>query len=186
MNKFNGRVFVDFLSKEECQTLLDFAISSDLWTGAGDPIYNNRVIHFLQCPENSDIRNKAIEIRNKIKETILKEYNFDNIYEDNMIIVRWYKDMFQPPHADSYNPDGSKNGCSWRDFGVVIYLNDDYSGGRTYYTKYGIEVTPKAGTIVIHPSDLDHNHGVTKIDGNIRYTLASFWTKNINYANMLQ
>ncbi len=186
MNKFNARVFVDFLSKEECELLLTFAKNTDMWSNGGDPIYNNRVIHLIQYQHDEEIRSKIVEIRNRIKEAIIKEYKFEDIYEDTVQIVRWYEDMFQPPHADACNPDGSDNGLTFREIGSVIYLNDEYSGGKTYYTKYGIEVTPKAGTLIMHPSDLDHNHGVTEIKSDMRYTLASFWTKDVKFANILQ
>lgn len=185
VNKFNGRVFVDFLSKEECELFLAFAKDTDMWADGGDPIYNNRIIHLINYKNDDDVKAKSIEVRDRIKEAIIKEYKFENIYEDTIQIVRWYEDLFQPPHADACNPDGSDNGLTFREIGAVIYLNDNYDGGKTYYTKYGIEVTPKAGTLIMHPSDLDHNHGVTTIKGNIRYTMASFWTKDITFANVL-
>ena len=28
----------------------------------------------------------------------------------------------------------------------------------------------------MHPGDPEHLHGVTKIEGGMRYTIASFWT----------
>ena len=71
MNKFNARVFVDFLSKEECELLLTFAKNTDMWTNGGDPIYNNRIIHLIQYHHDDEIRSKVIEIRNRIKEAII-------------------------------------------------------------------------------------------------------------------
>jgi hypothetical protein len=58
-------------------------------------------------------------------------------------------------------------------YGVVIYLNDNYEGGEIYYPELNITIKPKARSIIIHPAGLAH--GVTTIKGNnTRYILSSF------------
>lgn len=42
------------------------------------------------------------------------------------------------------------------DYGIVIYYNDDYSGGEIVYPELDIEYKPKAGSLVVHKSDIFH------------------------------
>jgi hypothetical protein len=67
-------------------------------------------------------------------------------------------------------------GYEHRAYGSIIYLNDTYEGGHTYYKNFNHEVTPKAGALAVHPGDSEHLHGVTEIKDGMRYTIASFWT----------
>jgi hypothetical protein len=83
--------------------------------------------------------------------------------------------MSQPPHADDMT-DTNISGFEHRSFGSIIYLNNDYLGGHTYYPNFDIEIIPEAGKLAVHPGDPNHLHGVTKIENGIRYTVASFWT----------
>jgi hypothetical protein len=38
-----------------------------------------------------------------------------------------------------------------------------------------MQITPEMGKLAVHPGDVDHLHGVTKIEENVRYTIAFFW-----------
>jgi hypothetical protein len=111
-----------------------------------------------------------------VKDFITKEYNLEeDIIPDIVSLCRWFPGMEQPPHADDMTNSDVK-GFEHRVFGAIIYLNDNYEGGKTFYPGHGIEITPKAGLLAVHPGDPEHLHGVTKIEGTVRYTIASFWT----------
>lgn len=58
--------------------------------------------------------------------------------------------------------------------GFVIYLNDDYSGGEIYYPNLDIDIKASSGSLVIHPSDVLHTHGVRKVLSGVRYTMTMF------------
>jgi len=62
-------------------------------------------------------------------------------------------------------------------------LNDDFDGGETYYPQHNFSVKPKLGRLAIHPGDSAHEHGVSEIKNNTRYTLAAVWTRNRKYSN---
>jgi hypothetical protein len=58
-------------------------------------------------------------------------------------------------------------------YGLIIYLNDDYEGGEVHYPDFNISIKPKAKSIIIHPASLPHE--VLQIKGsNTRYILSSF------------
>jgi hypothetical protein len=113
----------------------------------------------------------------RCKEKIKELYDVEDVYSDTLQIVRWFPEMEQPPHADDMTNTDIK-GLEHRAYGSIIYLNDNYEGGKTYYPNFDVSITPKVGNLAIHPGDPEHLHGVTKIQDGMRYTIASFWTLN--------
>jgi hypothetical protein len=58
-------------------------------------------------------------------------------------------------------------------YGMVCYLNDNYTGGEVYYPDLGIEIKPKLRSLVIHKGDI--RHGVKEVlSGSDRYFLTTF------------
>ena len=65
------------------------------------------------------------------------------LYSEYPQIVRWIEADEMTPHADNIEQDNvTPNASPWRSFGGVIYLNSDFNGGKIYYPKLGIEITP--------------------------------------------
>lgn len=58
-------------------------------------------------------------------------------------------------------------------YGMVIYLNDDYSGGEIFYTKQNIIYKPTAGDLIIHSAEEHCEHGVNPVKTNVRYSISS-------------
>lgn len=121
------------------------------------------------------------EIREKVKHFIQSKYDIKELYCDAFHLVRWFDGFEQPPHSDSMKNTDDYPLMRQRAFGSILYLNHNYEGGETYYPQHNLYITPKAGSLAVHPSDPEfHLHGVTKVkvkNGNLRYTLASFWTQ---------
>jgi prolyl 4-hydroxylase len=173
----NAKVIKNFISKEDCKYLIDLSNSLNVWENAGDPFWDNRVINYesvLKFDKNaaSIMMNANIGCRNIIKNSYA--LNFD-VYSDTLQIVRWFPGMEQGPHADDMTNSDVK-GLDHRAFGSIIYLNDNYRGGHTYYPNFNKEVIPETGSLAIHPGDPEHLHGVTKVEDGMRYTIVSFWT----------
>jgi hypothetical protein len=60
-------------------------------------------------------------------------------------------------------------------YASILYLNDNYKDGELFFEKLGIELKPKAGSIVLFPGDSKHEHGVRHVGvGEIRYVLVGF------------
>lgn len=57
-------------------------------------------------------------------------------------------------------------------YGIVIYLNDNYSGGKIHYKDLNIEYKPKRGDMVVHYAG--YLHGVTEVTEGERYIFTSF------------
>jgi hypothetical protein len=179
---FNVKVQESFLNVEDAIKLVDVLSTTDGWERTSNEFWDNRVINTPKLNElfGPEIDSLVFDITMRIKDFIVKEYDIkEDLFPDLVSLCRWFPGMEQPPHADDMTNTDVK-GLEHRDFGAIIYLNDNYQGGKTYYPDYGIEITPKVGALAVHPGTPDHLHGVTKIEGNVRYTIASFWTYDIN------
>ena len=174
---FNAKTKSKFLSEEEVNKFLDLMQNQDAWEKSEVEFWNNRLISFNNVGEKLgiDVANLFSEIVARTKDFIIKEYELDkDITPGAISICRWFPGMEQSPHADDMTNTDIK-GYEDNAFGSVIYLNENYTGGKTYYPDYGIEVIPESGKLAVHPGDVNHMHGVTKVEENIRYTIASFW-----------
>lgn len=173
---FNAVTKENFIAKEDCDYLIKVVTDLDSWESGGAGFWENRVLNYYTILKHDK---KAAEImldaNIRCGNIIRNNYAIPEIYSDTLQIVRWFPGMEQPPHADDMT-DTDIHGFEHRAFGSIIYLNQEYNGGNTYYPKHDIKITPKTGMLAIHPGDPEHLHGVTKIEDDMRYTIASFWT----------
>ena len=175
---FQGKTFDNILSKSECQSIIDFIEKNNRWDYAGHEFWDNRVLNLQSIKnQNNDISVLLLNVLDKIKQSIVNAYNVDKeIYPDILQVVKWPVGMEQPVHADCCYESGHEHPTPWRIFGAVLYLNDDFEGGETYYPEHDIKISPETGKLALHWADLNHSHGVTKVKGNTRYTVISFWS----------
>lgn len=174
---FRAKTFDSILTKEECKYLVDFATDSPFWEGAGSKFWDSRVINYHNViASDKYAASLMMKVNSTCANLICETYGEKEIYSDTLQIVRWFEGMNQPPHADDMTNTETK-GYDHRHYGSILYLNDNYSGGNTYYPEHNIKIEPVAGTLAIHPGDPEHLHGVTEIFGGMRYTIASFWTR---------
>jgi hypothetical protein len=173
---FNAKEFKNFLSTEEVFSILKFAKNTDSWVNAENEFWDGRVL------DDSIVEDKAVQetlykIKSRTAETIKKTYGLTTeIYSDLFQITRWFPGMEQPPHSDDMENTEYSEQNKHREYGAIIYLNDDFVGGRTFYPQHNFEIIPEPGKMAVHPGTTDHMHGVTRIENQIRYTIASFWT----------
>lgn len=156
----------NFITPEQVALFLNFAEQTDSWERTGDDFWDGRVLRIANT--NDDIKKQIEIIKEKITDEIEKEYGCRPTC-DTVDIVRWPEGAKQPPHMDACD------GYEYRDFGSIIYLNDDYDGGKTYYVNINKKIQPVSGKLIIHKGDAKHAHGVTEVSGKTRYTIASFW-----------
>jgi prolyl 4-hydroxylase len=177
---FNAKTIENFISKEDCEYLIKSAILSNMWKTAGHEFWDNRTINYTDMlvfdKKAADI---MMDVNTRCQQAIKETFNLDEIYPDLLQVIRWFPGMSQTPHADDMS-NTNITGHSHRLFGSVLYLNDNYKGGHTYYPNFNFDITPKSGTLAFHPANVEHLHGVTEVKESIRYTIASFWTKQKN------
>ncbi|MBN8649115.1 MAG: 2OG-Fe(II) oxygenase [Caulobacterales bacterium] len=190
-NKSNdSALFVveDFISKAQCETLIEcYNRNRDKYAEkTGDTFWDGRYIQFhdIMAHEHETARIMQ-QIRHIASMYILNEFVSDEpIYPDTAQLVGWSEGMDMKPHADNIEPDGGPNISSHRNFSSIIYLNDDYEGGQTYFPSLGVRVAPKAGTLVLFGAGYEFVHGVTKITKGKRYIYSGWFTTDKDWIDV--
>ena len=182
-----SRVFekYNFLSETECDLLINYQKkhSTNNIEGWGlqnhDSNWNNRIV-VLDKVDDDSIRKLIEVVHYKISILCAKSYNQDYVYPEFSNLVYWAPGMSLGVHADNMWIDEPEKPhyASHRDFSAVIYLNDDYEGGKTFFNDTGYEVEPKTGKLIYFTSCKEDAHGVTKIVSGHRYSFALWFTKN--------
>jgi hypothetical protein len=183
-DQFKPYVIENFLSTEEVETILSCAkeLTEEQWKAPHQDMHwagRSCSLDALKLINRPAMQLIGKEIFPRARQALLEHYSPElPIYPDSFTLCRWPIDSAQIPHWDNMKGLGEEKekNNQHRVFGIVIYLNDDYTGGQTYYPKFNHYVKPKSGMLAMHPADELHEHGVTKIEGTTRYTLASFWT----------
>lgn len=182
---FNVKLVDDIVTKEEIQYILDIVKTIEPWENGGSDFWDNRTLNAVSLYNMGyhELGRLLYDVRNRVESNIKKHYLEEEIYSDLFQIVRWLPGMEQHPHADDMTDTEGTEWFHHRHYGAIIYLNDNYSGGQTYYPQHEVEVNPKAGMLALHPGDTNHYHGVKKVSDSIRYTIASFWTRDSKYSD---
>lgn len=81
--------------------------------------------------------------------------------------------------ADHWVKDESPKGGHWvrthdRDISVLIYLNDEFTGGLLDFPNHGFKIQPKPGMLVAFPSHGEYLHGAEPTESGVRYALVSW------------
>ena len=142
----------NFLTLKQCKSLIDF--------------YNSQ-----RRPEVFDTT-FPLSIDNTAPKYLFSKINEMGLSINNSIIdwfqiVRWpVPSVGKDLHLDTASDKTSLSS--------IIYLNDDYEGGHTFF-KDGTSFAPIAGRAIFFDGR-HYPHGVSSISGNDRYTIA-VWLK---------
>jgi hypothetical protein len=117
---------------------------------------------------------KAIKVSRtaftKVNKKIIEIFSYDNTFYFGGIdtIQRQYEGEQLVEHVDNdADPDVA--------FAAIAYINDDYEKGELFFSNFGLEVRPKAGSLMIFPGGKEYSHGVRAPGiGPIRYVLPTF------------
>ncbi|WP_165961084.1 2OG-Fe(II) oxygenase [Qipengyuania sediminis] len=168
----------DFISDGERKQLLHHArMPQARWNTrlSPDDVWYARMIDPIDMPDK--LLKLMAKIRRRAARHIAADYGITQaLYADTLQLVRWRPGDSQAPHADCEEPDGRPNQFPWRAFASIIYLNDEFEGGRIHFPGLGLEPEISPGTLAYFPSTADYLHGVTEVTSGLRYTMSCFYT----------
>ena len=169
----------NFLSQLELDFLKKFYLNLKGWDEEGDGIWEGNLKNI--CKED------PIFFMNLVDRISLLIDQNNSLLRLNPNIARYRKNQLDPggysKWALSPHHDSSKGGVIG---GIVLYLNDDYTGGEIVYTEKNITYKPRAGTMIFHPGSLEYKHGVKKVIEGTRYVMTGFvWDREILEQRML-
>lgn len=169
------------LSPPQCRVLIDcFERNAEaLAPRTGNEYWDGRFIWQNSLPAHEvDARRIMQQVRLVALMHLTQAYcPREPIYSDTVQIVRWNVGQELTPHADNVEPDGRPNTTPHRSHASILYLNDDYEGGETFFPGFGVRLKPETGTLVLFGANNDYVHGVTKVTKGVRYTCAGWFTQ---------
>ena len=172
--KSMGLFTMPLMSKTFCKELVDKLTDFDGWT-------NNRHAYF---PTNDvllkEYDTKLFNIHDAtIRNICLPAVN--ELFDANMKAEKLEHETFIVRYTPG-NQSGLKLHHDNSTFSLVLNLSDlsDYEGGGTYFVEHSVLLKEDAGTLVIHPGQLTHKHGVRPITSGERYVIVSFCKMPLN------
>jgi prolyl 4-hydroxylase len=92
-------------------------------------------------------------------------------------ILRYEPGGYYVSHADSCQRDEATK--TWykvndRDLSLLMYINDDFTGGGFTFTRFNCRFTPGIGDVLVFPSDHRYEHCAHVVDSGFRYAIASW------------
>ena len=165
----------DFIEKNDLNFLIE-------WTKRATPIkdeYGNSPFSFLQTSsDESDIHNIFLKINQNVHKTI-EDYFLCRVQKEDICgMIIYPVGSMLPKHIDNVPGQNipTPTGYPSRDISSTIYYNDDYIGGEIYFLNQDLKIKPKAGSLIIFPSNENYPHEVLPVESGIRYSSTNFWS----------
>lgn len=167
----------DFFTPEECKMLIDYYESTpEEWQETC--FFNARVMD-PNAPRHK-IPHSIIDkpyfdaMRDKLAAMSIEVFG-KQVKNLSLSAHKWMPGAYADDHSDNSELDGRPN--AWREnkFVTIIYLNDNYVGGKLYFRDHALSIAPKAGTMVCFDVGINNVHGVTRIESGDRYTMLLSW-----------
>lgn len=158
----------EFATKEEANILYEYISSMYFAAEAGD-----------NSLRRNDLKDQSNEIMNRLEQDYINfaKQNLDFVVEPKFSTlhnyVYWEPGKRMLPHYDNLGGDHSAPVM----YGCVFYLNDNFEGGELWYPNQGVEYTPVAGDMIIHPGSREYSHGVREVISGLRVSAGSFITQ---------
>jgi Rps23 Pro-64 3,4-dihydroxylase Tpa1-like proline 4-hydroxylase len=96
-----------------------------------------------------------------------------------MSISKYFVGSMMGPHVDCHDDDKGKT------ISVVLYLNDDYTGGELNFQNQNIKIKPSAGSIAVFPSRSPYFHESLPVLSGEKYMTPGFWENRVHYQNLV-
>ena len=126
---------------------------------------------------SSDFENEELtkleNLYNEIVFTRLKSYKeifgiTEDIYNpENFQLLKYEYGQYFHSHYDAYPAVN-------RSISILIYLNDDYEGGEIEFVNFSTKIKPKAGTLIMFPSNYPYRHVAHPVTRGTKYAVATF------------
>jgi hypothetical protein len=123
-----------------------------------------------------DLHSKAIKLFfNCVSEySVCNGLNFnnENVYQDWLMVREYNTGSKMSAHNDAYSYV-KKGGSPVKPYlTAIFYINDDYTGGEINFINDDLKIKPKAGSMVIFPSNRQHE--VLEILSGNRYMIQTY------------
>ena len=145
----------EFLNQDDCQRILNLQKQLENSTTSMNRIKDYRKSLVTLVDEEDDVIKK-------VKKKIVKSFGLSDDGMEKLQLQKYpeggyYKEHFDAKSEDHFQKDES---FSQRKYSIIIYLNDDFSGGETIFPKKNISVKPLQGRLLLFSNLLNETNYV--------------------------
>lgn len=96
-----------------------------------------------------------------------KKHDIDQLYHEGYNMLRYSGGQEYKAHADGQTASG-------RAVSAIVYLNDDYEGGEVEFVNFGVKIKPKAGMLLLFPSNYPYTHIAHPVKSGTKYAIVTW------------
>ena len=111
------------------------------------------------------------------EEQIIPRTGRDIDWYEQPQLLRYSPGGYYVYHSDAYDFEIAEGGwrkAADRDISLLIYLNDEYTGGELEFKRLSYTLCPKAAMLVWFPSDIRYEHMAKLVKSGRRYVIVSW------------
>jgi len=182
----------NFLTEEECGSFMNFFRGDCPWVQPDGADHQERS-HWSQDTNVLDTKQEWKYLADYFDEfSARSKIAFEGFFGETLLqpnvwaMRKWIVGDRQAAHSDVghsngmliFSPVKEEHGplsLHQYDIASVLYFNDDFTGGQTYFEYQGIEIRPKPGMLIAFPASHQYLHGVTPVESGERFVMTSFW-----------
>ena len=95
------------------------------------------------------------------------KHDIDQLQHESYSMLRYQGGQEYKAHYDGSTSTG-------RSVSAIIYLNDDYEGGEVEFVNFGVKIKPKAGMLLLFPSNYAYTHIAHPVKSGTKYALVTW------------
>jgi predicted 2-oxoglutarate/Fe(II)-dependent dioxygenase YbiX len=190
-------VIKDFIDNDICNILCDFAnkqkghkisVVGEKNAKGGVSTYVNTEVRdtaYISTDEVDDVVNEIMF--NIFHDQVQPHFKVEIDWWEKSQLLAYDQGGKYHTHADSDNYDVATQSwkkCMDRDISVLLYLNEEFTGGHLHFKNQNISVRPSRGLLVAFPSDARYEHAAQPVESGKRYVLVS-WARVKNVPRVL-
>jgi hypothetical protein len=169
----------NFLSLKECAFLIDLYDRYSELSATRD--YSGRpLLHYYNLLDvDSESASRVHGVSLRCKEKIEVDLRTPELFVESVFLACLWPGDSHIPHADNQRREHGRwlpNHTPQRDYTVLVYLNDNFTGGELVFPDREVVVIPKPGLFVGFPSNHKFVHAVPNFLSAKRYSLPVWFT----------
>ena len=142
--------------------------------------YGTPLLHYYTLRDvDSESASWVHGITLQCKEKIEVDLRTPELFVESVFIACLLPGDSHIPHADNERREHGRwlpNHTPQRDYTVLVYLNDNFTGGELVFPERDVVIIPKPGLFVGFPSNHKFVHAVPNVLSGKRYSLPVWFT----------